>query len=158
MNRPSSQTNALRRGGHWSAESGNSLVEMAVVISFLLIMALGTTDFARVFYAAIELNDAARAGAQYGSQSVATAGDSTGMINAAKANAPDLTGVTATASLCSCATGSSVTACSTNYCTNNPNANFLTVKTGVAFSTVAPYPGIPSSLTLSGKAVMEVAQ
>jgi Flp pilus assembly protein TadG len=144
--------------GRRSGESGNSFIELALTISIVLLLTLGTTDFARVFYAAIELNDAARAGAQYGSQSVVTAADSNGMVNAAKANAPNLTGVTGSATQCTCSAASTITACPTSYCTNNPNRNFVTVNTQVSFNTIAPYPGIPSSLTLTGKAVMEVAQ
>jgi Flp pilus assembly protein TadG len=139
-------------------ESGNSMLELALTISFLIILGLGATDFARAFYAAIEVNDAARAGAQYGSQNTATAADSTGMVNAAKANAPNLTGVTGTATQCTCATGSTVASCATRYCANNPSGNFVTVNTQAAFSTIAPYPGIPSSLTLAGRAVMMVGQ
>src|ERR1700736_118028 len=96
MNSPDMQPNISRR--MWRRrprESGNSLIELALTVTFLMLVVLGTVDFARLFYAAIEVNDAARAGAQYGSQSVVTAADSTGMVNAAKANATNLTGVTA---------------------------------------------------------------
>jgi len=141
-----------------SRESGNNLIELALTLTFLMLVVLGTTDFARLFYMAIEVSDAARAGAQYGSQSVVTAADATGMVNAAKANAPNLASMTASAVQCTCNTGSSVTACSTSYCTNNPKGNFVTVNTQGTFTTVAPYPGIPSSVTLSGKSVMEVGQ
>ena len=41
-------------------------------------------------------------------QNTATAADSTGMANAAKANAPNLTGVTGSASQSTCGTGSTV--------------------------------------------------
>ena len=139
-------------------QSGHSLVELALMVWFLLIVALGTTDFARVFYAVVELNDASRAGAQYGSQNVITAADSAGMISEAKVNAPNLSGVTVTASQCTCAAGSSVTGCAANYCTNNPNRTFVTVNSSVAFSAIAPFPGIPSSLSLGSNAVMEVGQ
>jgi Flp pilus assembly protein TadG len=152
------QTNAQRIWKRGRGESGSGLLELALTISLLIILALGATDFARAFYAAIEVSDAARAGAQYGSQNTATAADSTGMVNAAKANAPNLVGVTGTASQCTCATGSTVATCATTYCANNPRGNFVTVNTQVAFSTIAPYPGIPSSLTLAGRAVMAVGQ
>jgi Flp pilus assembly protein TadG len=147
-----------RMGRRRSRQGGNSLIELALTMTFLMLVVLGTVDFARLFYAAIEVNDAARAGAQYGSQSVVTAADSTGMVNAAKANATNVTGVTANATQCTCNSGSSVTACSTSYCTNNPKGNFVTVNTQLTFTTVAPYPGIPSSVALSGKSVMEVGQ
>jgi Flp pilus assembly protein TadG len=158
MNSASRETNAQRIWKRRRRESGNSLLEVALTISLLIVLGLGATDFARVFYAAIEVSDAARAGAQYGSQNSATAADSVGMVNAAKANAPNLTGVTGTASQCTCTTGSTVAACATSYCANNPSGNFVTVNTQAAFRTIAPYPGIPSALTLAGRAVMVVGQ
>lgn len=145
------------RGGR-SRRSGHSIIELAIMLPVLTLLCLGTADFARVFYAGVELNTAARAGAQYGSQSVLTAADATGMVAAAKLDAPNLTGVTASASQCTCNTPSSVTACASNYCLRDPQATFVTVDTQYLFQTAAPYPGIPSSLALTGKAVMVVGQ
>ena len=65
-------------------EGGNSLIEVALSLPVLIWMLLGIADFAAVFNTSIELSNAARAGAQYGSRTVATAGNTTGMINAAK--------------------------------------------------------------------------
>lgn len=157
MNSSGVQTKPQMRARR-SGQNGNSLIELAIIIPALVLLCLGTADFARVFYAAVEVNAAARAGAQYGSQSVLTAADSAGMRAAALLDCPNLTNVSATASQCTCSTGSTVAACAANYCTNNPNATFVTVNTQVPFSSIARYPGLPSSLSLSGKAVMEVGQ
>ena len=51
--------------------------------------------------------DAARAGAQYGSQSVATAANSSGMTLAATTDGANISGLTATASQCTCVSGTS---------------------------------------------------
>jgi hypothetical protein len=51
-----------------------------------------------------------------------------------------------------------VAACTSSYCTNNPNATFVTVNSQLSFTTIASYPGIPSSLALTGKSVMAVQQ
>jgi hypothetical protein len=59
--------------------TGGALVELAIVLPLLLIIFAGTVDFARVFYATISLTNAARAGAQYGSASLAKSLDSAGM-------------------------------------------------------------------------------
>ena len=45
---------------------GASIVELAVALPVIVLLVIGAADFARVFYMAIELQNAARAGAQYG--------------------------------------------------------------------------------------------
>ena len=65
----------LRRGC-WA--TGQSAVELALALSVLLLLLLAGADFARVFYMTVAVNNAARAGAQYGSQTVITAANSNG--------------------------------------------------------------------------------
>jgi len=52
-----------------------------------------------------------------------------------------------------------VTVCSgSNYnCTNSPQATYVEVDTQATFNTIVSYPGIPSSLTVKGTAIMQVA-
>jgi Flp pilus assembly protein TadG len=138
--------------------AGQSAVELAVAIPLLMLLLLAGMDFARVFYMSSAVNSAARAGAQYGSQSVITAADAVGMVAAAKTDGSNLTALTASASQCTCATSTYVAACPTNYCTNAPQATFVQVNTSQVFTTLVTYPGIPSSTTLSGKAIMQVQQ
>jgi Flp pilus assembly protein TadG len=137
---------------------GQAMAEMAAVVPVLLLLLLAAIDFGRLYYTNIEVVDAARAGAQYGSQSVISAADASGMKAAAARDASDLTGMQATASQCTCMTGSSVKACPTDYCTSNPSATFVEVDTSATFKTIVSYPGIPHSLTLGGKAVMMVEE
>jgi Flp pilus assembly protein TadG len=93
---------------------GQSAVELAFVAPALVLLLVVAADFARLFFVSIGVNNAARAGAQYGSQSVITAADAAGMISAAQ---KDDTIVSASASQCTCGTSSSVTACQSSYCT-----------------------------------------
>ena len=65
------------------ASSGQSIVEFAVAVGVLTLLLVVVADFARVFYESVGLQNAARAGAQYGSQSVITAADVNGMEAAA---------------------------------------------------------------------------
>jgi len=111
-------------------------------VPVLALLLVASADFARVFYFSIAVNNAASAGAQYGSQTLATASDINGMKNAATQDAPNLPTLAATAQLCTCGTGSSVTACATSYCTNNPRGNFVEVDTTMTFNTIVTYPGI----------------
>jgi Flp pilus assembly protein TadG len=137
-------------------QRGQSAVELAMVTPVLIVLLLGAADMGRAFYFGIAANSAARAGAQYGSQSVITAADSAGMRAAAQTDAANISGLSVTASQCTCASSSTVSACPSSYCTDSPSATYVEVDTQVPFHTVVTYPGIPSSITLSGKAIMQV--
>lgn len=143
---------------HRLFERGQSTVELAVVVPVLLILLLAAADFGRIFYMSIEVMNAARAGAQYGSQTVITAADSAGMIAAAKADGSNLASLSATASQCTCASSTTVASCPSTYCTSARQATFVEVDTQGLFRTLVNYPGIPSSTTLSSKAIMQVQQ
>jgi Flp pilus assembly protein TadG len=134
------------------------MVEMAVALPVLALLLLAAADFGRLYFANIEVANAARAGAQYGSQSVITAADFAGMETAAKNDGSNLSALSANATQCTCVTTSSVAACPAQYCANNPQATYVEVDTTTTFHTAIKYPGIPSTVTLGGKAVMMVAQ
>ncbi len=131
---------------------------MAAVAPVLALLVLVGTDFGRLFYTSIAVSNAARAGAQYGSQSLIAAADPAGMASAAKTDASNVTGLSAVGSQCTCYSPSTVTACASSYCTSNPQATFVEVDTATTFQTLMSYPGIPSSIHLSGKAIMRVQQ
>jgi hypothetical protein len=118
-----------------------------------LLFLLAVADFGRVFFVAIALNNAARAGTQYGIQSPANAADVSGMAQAAQSDASNIPGVTATASeYCECPDGS------TQACDSSPSCSdlrvYVEVDTSGSFQTLLNYPGIPSSFALTGKSVM----
>lgn len=138
--------------------NGQSLVELAMAIPVLLLLLLAAADVGRVFYLSIAVNNAARAGAQYGSQSVITAADSNGMVQAANTDGSNVANLTVTATQCTCESSSSVPACPASYCTNDAQATFVQIQTQAPFHTILNYPGIPSSVTLSGNAIMQVEQ
>jgi len=140
------------------SESGQSAVELALIATVLMSLFLGAADFSRLFYTSIAVNNAARAGAQYGSQSLTTAADASGMQTAATTDGSNIAGITASASQCTCTSSTGVAACAANYCTDNPQATYVTVTTHATFTTFVTYPGIPSSTTLTGKAIMQVQQ
>ena len=49
-------------------EEGSSLVEVALVLPMMLLLLVGSVDFGRGYYAAMEVSSAANAGACYGVQ------------------------------------------------------------------------------------------
>lgn len=141
-----------RRAG---GETGSALVELAVALPLLVLTLVGTADFARVFYTAIELTNAARAGAQYGASSPGKSGNAANMESTATA-AVNITGVTAAAArLCQCATdigtfsptspANDCTSAVTTACTGGTHRVMtVTVTTEKFFSTIASFIGIPS--------------
>ncbi len=158
MNSPGSNRPIETRRRCWAA-SGQSYVELAFALPVLAIILVVAADFGRLFYTYVEVINAARAAAQYGSNSVVTAADSSGMIAAAKQDGVNVANLTVTASECTCGTATaSVLACSSNYCTNDPQGNYVVVNAQAPFSTITKYPGVPSSITLKSQAVMQVQQ
>src|SRR6266446_7413623 len=107
-------TNADRHGRR---PRGQAIVEFALISPLSFLLFIGCLDFGRVFYSAMAVTHAARAGAQYGAQTNVTSGDFAGVTQAALAAAGDLQGVSVTPRrYCLCADGSTVD-CITGTCT-----------------------------------------
>lgn len=133
---------------------GQSAVELALTSLVLIFLLLGAADFARVYFLSNEVETAARAGVQYGVQSSGHAADFTGMQQAAMNDAPDIQGLTATASnFCQCPGTITQFACSAiNNCADK--RTYVQVVTTATFTPAVKWPGLPSSLPISAKATM----
>src|SRR4051812_3808154 len=95
---------------------GGALVELAVVIPILALLIIGVADFGRAYVTSSTVAHSAAAGAQYGSQNAATAGDSVGIRLAARQDAADLDTVVVTSTeTCDCNGGAEIN-CSTGSC------------------------------------------
>jgi len=143
-------------GAAWAkSERGTSLVELALLLPVLGLLLLGVIDFGRAYYLSIEVQNAAEAGALYGSQNIT---DTAGMQSAATTDASDVPGMTATASVgCECSDGSS----SQSPCPATPPSCAVNVVNYAQVTTSASYtplfhtwiiPGLPASITLHGSA------
>ena len=162
---------SLRCCGEWlnrgsQNQAGTALIESALSLPLFCLMLLGAAEFARLAYAAIEVANAARAGADYGGSSHGAASDWTqsgstysgGVVAAATNDAANLTGVTVTniSLSCSCSNSSyTPSSCSDNTtCQNNNTAmvETITVNTQATYDPLIHYPGGPLSLTLKGEA------
>lgn len=145
------------------SQAGTALVEFALVLPLLMLLLLGVVEIGRYAYFAIQVGNAARAGAQYGAQNGTTAYDTTGIVNAAKADGNNsVAGLTVTPSnYCWCWNGSSgsTVSCNSGTC---PNGSHLVEYVQVTVSgTVNPlfnYPFLPSSLSVNNTATMRIAQ
>ncbi len=149
-----------------AGESGQSLVELALTLPLFIFILVGATEFGRFAWATIEASSAARAGVQYGAQNHATA-SMAGAIQAAALNdGVNLTGLSATPSTyCVCSTALSThIACGglTGGLIACPSPatllEYVVVTTTATVTPLAHYPGLPSSFTAQGYAVMEVEQ
>jgi Flp pilus assembly protein TadG len=133
-------------------------VELALSVPLLLMMFLVVVETGRAFYIAISLSNAARAGVQYGSQNLTTAGDTVGMQAAATNDAPNLVGMTAVAThFCVCANGSASTCLSTD-CAGSHRLLYTEVTTSASYSPLISFMGILPPMTVPGKAIMRVVQ
>ena len=148
------------------SEIGSALVELAVTMPVLVTILMGAADFGRVFYRAMELTTAARAGAQDGARSVART--STQMKAAAVAASPEIglatADITVAEQRCQCASddGSSLAAPTKATCDNwaaapsqctasgQHKVYFAVVTASKSFSLVSSYvPGVPNPLSVS---------
>jgi Flp pilus assembly protein TadG len=151
-------------------EEGQALVETALSVALFAVLIFGAGEFGRLAFAAIEVNNAAKAAAQYGAQSRGTATDTVGMLAAAQSEyfTTGLTLVSPTSTsgyACSCSDGTSPpsTTCGTadtalNVCSGSNLEVTMTVETQATFNSVLHIPGFPASYTLTGIAVQKVLQ
>jgi Flp pilus assembly protein TadG len=132
---------------------GQAAVELALVVPVLVVLLMIVGEFLLVYYTTIELNNAARAGVQYGIHSPANASDLQGMKQAALNDGSDISGMTAVATeYCECSDGSSVSCGTAGACSDE--RVYIEVDTAATFYTLTNWPGIPKSIALSGKAIM----
>jgi Flp pilus assembly protein TadG len=138
--------------------SGQASVELALSLPLLLMMFLVVVETGRAFYIAISVTNAARAGVQYGSQNLSTAGDNAGMQSAATSDAPNITGMTAVAThFCKCSDGTASTCLATD-CAGSHRLLYTKVTTSASYAPLINFMGILPSMTVPGKAVMRVVQ
>ncbi len=139
---------------------GQSLVEMAIATPILLTLLVAAGDWGRVFYYAIEVSSASRAGAQYGSQNLTKAVDTTGIASAARNDAANLSGLTVSSSyFCTCSGSSATVTCGPTACTAPATLHsYVSVTTGYTFNSALQWPGLPTSTPLSSTSVMELQQ
>ena len=151
---------------------GTAMLEFAVSVPLLMILLAGALDFGTACYVAIEVTNAARAGAQYGAQNGQTTIDTAGMELAAKNEASNISTTSSTAAGktywvtgyplasygCECANGtgikSNTTSCS---CTGtSQQVNFVLVTTQATYNPIIPWKGYNSTYTFNGMAKLRV--
>jgi Flp pilus assembly protein TadG len=146
------------------SDSGASLIEFAIIAPVMVFLLIGLIEIGRYAFFAILAANAARAGAQYGSQNLVTAYDTGGITDAALQDGQSLANWTASGGgvtvnqLCAL-DGGTPAACSTPWGSSPPQNTIYYVQvqiTGV-FNPLLNYPGIPKNIPISGSSTMRVA-
>ncbi len=142
------------RGFKLAERRGTATVEMAVILPLLILLVLGATDLGRVFYDAIAVANAARAGLSYGALDVSKSKDTSTISQIASKDAEFIGGVTINVSrFCEC-DDTSVVDCETGTCDEGSSKIYLQVQAEKTYNTILPYPGIPSSVLITRDAYM----
>jgi Flp pilus assembly protein TadG len=161
---------AARRAETRRLQSGQALVELALMLPFLLLLVIGVIEIGRYAYIGTLVGDAAHAGAIYGAQSLAQSVDTNGIrlavLNDFHDNAQDTKNLTLTVDppsvSCGCDSAGKVT---TAACTGTGAGTCakgshwvvtLSVTTTGNFKAMFKYPGIPTSITLSRTSTLRV--
>ncbi|MGA8144035.1 MAG: TadE family protein [Candidatus Acidiferrales bacterium] len=140
---------------------GQSLLEFALLTPIILVLLVGVIEVGRFAYLSILTANAARAGVQYGAQSLTAASDGPGMAAAALNDAQNIPGMTVpvTRHFCSCASSSTAELPCPAICGLGDHALvYVQVQTNGTFTALFHYPGLPATFPVNGNAVMRVAQ
>jgi Flp pilus assembly protein TadG len=153
------------------SQSGQSLVEVALITPLLLLLLIGVIEMGRFAYIGILVGSAAKAGAAYASQSLEDAAPSmvanvqSAVNNDFQNNLPSAPALTVQiTNSCGCDSGGSITSAVCNGTTTAgtcPAGSHWVVMAVVqctgTFSSLFKFPGIPKQLTISRTAIMRVA-
>lgn len=134
---------------------GQTVVEVALLLPVLLLLLVGLIEIGRYAYFDILISNAARAGAQYGAQSLIQAADVAGIRTAAQNDGLAAMTITATQQ-CGCAAGA-LGGCPTGAVCPQPLV-YVQVTASDRYNSLFRYPGIPRSLTLTSTVTMRVSQ
>ena len=131
------------RGGTRRRARGVAAVEMACLLPFLGFVTMITIDYCRLWNATVEISNAARNGAIYGSDPAIQASSGSGSIqNAALSGITDLSPSPTVTSK----TG-----------TDTSGFGYVEVTVSYTFNTLVNYPGIPSTTALTRTVRMATA-
>lgn len=161
--RPADQKRSARRlRNFWRNREGASAIELALTLPVIAAMIVPLTDLGMGAYTKMQVVNAAQAGAEYALAKGASNYNATN-ISSAVTSATGLSGVSASpapAEACGCITGTTITnegapPCST-VCASGTDGLFVTVGAQATYTTLFPYPGISSPLTLSATSVVRI--
>jgi Flp pilus assembly protein TadG len=156
-----SESGIIRGSAGRSNQKGQAMIELALLLPLILAMLIGIIEIGRLAYYYIEVSDAARAGAQYASQSLSNAWND-GNINQAVQNdaqdmAPGSLSPPAIIRSCGCP-GAAPAGCPAAGCAYP--LVYVNVTTTYPLNPLFQYPGISTlfPVTITGSSTMPVRQ
>ncbi len=141
----------LRRSRRFKADCrGGAAVELAVVFPIFVLLLIGIIDYGRLFYTAVTVSNAARAGAEFGAQDFSTQTNTPQMAVVAQADGKDAGTLdlvtTPPRFYCECA-GILKSPC--GVCTGGAAPEVYVEVTAIkTVNLLLRYPGIPASVTV----------
>ncbi len=146
---------ARRRNVRTFHRKGSVTVELALTAPLLMLMMVGATDFARVFYHAVEVVNASGTGAFFGSGSIVRSGVFGKIDQLAQNDAADLENVIVTPTFyCDCP-GNTQGPVNKVDCNNDTCGSygmprpFSQVTVEQTFNPIFPWPGVPNPIRVS---------
>jgi Flp pilus assembly protein TadG len=152
------------------SDSGAAAVEFALIVPIIALLCCAVVDYGQAVNLSTELRSAARTGAQY---ALAHPNDTNGITwaaqHATKVPSTDMT-VTAVTAVpgggskpfyCTCADSDPVLTnqidCNTESCVSPAVKKFfIAVTTTQTYTPILPYPGLPSSIAMTGSAAIQL--
>lgn len=128
-------------------DRGQALVELALIAPILIILMLGVIDYGRVYFAYVSVTNGARVGADYAAIGPTQAADTAAIKAAALGDTGDL--------LAQSSTNPDVTVVTAN---DSQGRLYADVTMTYTFSTLFPWPGLPTSINVERTVRSRVAQ
>jgi len=146
---------------YFQNEKGVAAVEFALIAPILMMILIGIIDFGMYINQKMHLENTARAAAEYVMKGGDEADVQSNVINVTDRlkveNEEDLN--VEMENLCECDSGVKISCSAASVCSSSGTGykrRFFTVRINMNYSTIFPYPGFPSSMTLSGHARLQV--
>jgi len=136
------------------SERGGALVELAVVLPVLVLIAIGVMDYGRVYYTSVTVANAARAGAEWGAYGKAgSSTDDANIQNFAKIEGAEAGTLTVTSShVCRCSPTGGTVSCANSCGGYGAPQVYVTATATKSVALILRYPGLPASVTISRSA------
>ena len=139
----------------WRSEHGGALVELAVVLPVLVLIAIGVMDYGRVYYTSITVAHAARAGAEWGAYGMTGSSTNDAQIQSfAQLEGAEAGTLTITSShVCRCSPAGALVSCTTGSCGGYGLPQiYVTATATKSIALLLKYPGLPATVTISRSA------
>ncbi len=139
------------------AIAGVAAIEFAIIAPILVLLMLCTVDVGMGFYRKMQVQNAARAGAQY----ALTHGFAVDAISSAVLSATGFSGISASPTpnqFCACAsdTGLTTVACDSPCLGGILSGTYVSSSALGTYNTIVPYPMIPNSFTFTAQSTVRV--